>query len=29
MEFASFEKAEWTMEDWAAFAGMSVRTLSR
>ncbi|EKB31212.1 hypothetical protein HMPREF9465_01317 [Sutterella wadsworthensis 2_1_59BFAA] len=29
MEFASFEKAEWMMEDWAAFAGMSVRTLSR
>lgn len=29
MEFASFEKAEWTMEDWVAFAGMSVRTLSR
>ena len=29
MEFASFEKAEWTMEDWPAFAGMSVRTLSR
>lgn len=28
MEFASLEKAEWTMEDWAAFAGMSVRTLS-
>ena len=29
MEFASFEKAEWMMEDRAAFAGMSVRTLSR
>ena len=25
MEFASFEKAEWTMEDWAAFAAARCR----